>query len=65
MILFDFQCTKCKHLTEIYYESGTVTCPKCGSRMKKVFISVPLRIYHKNDRPWGTSFWRSAPKKSK
>ena len=40
MPLYDYQCSKCKEITEVRHgfdDTHTDTCPKCGSPMIRLF----------------------------
>ena len=44
MPVYEYRCTKCKHLFERYQAVGEAApeCPKCGSPTRKVYASVGL-----------------------
>jgi putative FmdB family regulatory protein len=44
MPVYEYRCTKCKHLFERYQAVGEAVpeCPKCGSPTRKVYASVGL-----------------------
>lgn len=40
--IYDFECTKCKHIFEYMMEEGEkVKCPICGKRAKIVVLGGP------------------------
>ncbi|MBI2852341.1 MAG: zinc ribbon domain-containing protein [Chloroflexi bacterium] len=45
MPTYEYECTGCAHRFELrrsFSDTGTVSCPRCGSRAARIFTSVPI-----------------------
>ncbi len=68
MPIYDYECQTCGMIKEMICKvEDEVTCPRCLSGMDRVFTKVPLLSYSNrpNERPWGTSHWRSQRKEKR
>jgi putative FmdB family regulatory protein len=45
MPLYDYQCTKCQHVTEIRHgfdDTPGAVCAECGGELRRVFNPAPI-----------------------
>jgi len=49
MPTYDFKCVKCEHIVEEFHQMstvpGTIKCPECGKRMKRLIGAGSATIF--------------------